>query len=60
MIRPTQQVQEQEESPCTKNRFQTHFPRIPSLAVMNISMGLVYPLALDMDSTGCVTLGSNH
>jgi len=36
-----------EETPCIKSGFQTHFSRIPSLIVINFSMGLVDPLPFD-------------
>jgi len=44
---PRRKLKENHKLPCTKDGFQTYFSRKPPLIVMNISMGLVDPLALD-------------
>jgi len=45
MIQPTQEYKD-EESPCTKNGFQTHFSIVLLLMMVNISMEGLILLAL--------------
>jgi len=47
IVQPRRKLKDNNEITCTKDGFQTHFSRTPLLKVMNISMGLVDPLALD-------------